>query len=95
MSHQQDNALNYLYLEALYLGLPLLHNSEFIADYGYYYPDNDIDIALDNLNKIINYHSNNIENYRSKSREILEKFSYKNSSNKKEYQILINNLFNL
>ena len=95
LSHQQDNALNYLYLEALYLGLPLLHNSEFIADYGYYYPDNDIDIALNNLNKIINYHSNNIENYRSKSSEILEKFSYKNSSNKKEYQTLINNLFHM
>lgn len=95
LSHQQDNALNYLYLETLYLDLPLLHNSEFISDYGYYYPENNIKKALDNLNKIIDSHSNNIKNYRSNSNKILERFSYKNSSNKKEYQILINNLLDI
>ena len=53
ISHQQDNALNYLYLESLYLNLPILHNSDFIKDYGYYYPENDIDIAKLQMQKIL------------------------------------------
>ena len=56
VSHQQDNALNYLYLEALYLNLPLLHNSHFIKECGYYYPDNDIDIAKLHIAKILKDH---------------------------------------
>ena len=38
LSHQLKCELNYLYFEALYLGLPLLHNSPMISEYGYFYP---------------------------------------------------------
>ena len=93
LSHQQDNALNYLYLEALYLNLPLLHNSEFISEAGYFYPDNDTEVARDQLDKIINLHLENIENYKSSSRKILDKFSYKNIDNKKNYHNLIAKIF--
>lgn len=37
LSHHFHNGLNYVYLEALYLGIPLVHNSEFMKDAGYYY----------------------------------------------------------
>ena len=30
LSHQWNNALNYLYLEALYKNIPLVHNSDFL-----------------------------------------------------------------
>ena len=93
ISHQQDNALNYLYLEALYLNLPLLHNSEFISEAGYFYPDNDTEVARDQLDKIVNLHLENIENYKSSSRKILDKFSYKNIDNKKNYHNLIAKIF--
>ena len=93
LSHQQDNALNYLYLEALYLNLPLLHNSEFISEAGYFYPDNDTEVARDQLDKIVNLHVENIENYKSSSRKILDKFSYKNIDNKKNYHNLIAKIF--
>lgn len=93
LSHQQDNALNYLYLEALYLNLPLLHNSEFISEAGYFYPDNDTEVARDQLDKIVNLHVENIENYKSMSRKILDKFSYKNIDNKKNYHNLIAKIF--
>ena len=56
LSHQQDNALNYLYLESLYLNLPLLHNSKMISDMGYFYPDHDTEIARDQLHRIIKLH---------------------------------------
>jgi len=93
LSHQQDNALNYLYLEALYLNLPLLHNSEFISEAGYFYPDNDTEVARDLIDKIIKLHGENIDNYKSSSRIILDKFSYKNIDNKKNYHYLITKIF--
>jgi len=34
--------LNYVFLECFYLGVPLIHNSKMLKDYGYYYPDLDI-----------------------------------------------------
>ncbi len=91
VSHQHDNALNYLYFEALYLGLPLLHNSEEISEYGYYYPENDIEIALKQLKKIIDFHNKKIKDYKKNSEYILEKYSSKNQINKIEYKKLILN----
>jgi hypothetical protein len=40
VSHQWENAQNYLYYDALYGGYPLVHNSEFLRDagMGFYYP---------------------------------------------------------
>jgi hypothetical protein len=38
ISHQDDWGQNYLYLDALYGDYPLIHNSPFFADAGYYYP---------------------------------------------------------
>lgn len=39
VTHQWENGLNYLYYEALYGGYPLIHNSPFLAEVGYHYPD--------------------------------------------------------
>lgn len=38
VTHQWENELNYLYWDALYLGWPLIHNSEAFEEVGYYYP---------------------------------------------------------
>jgi hypothetical protein len=38
VSHHWENGQNYLYYEALYGGYPLVHNSEFIRELGYWYP---------------------------------------------------------
>jgi hypothetical protein len=35
--HQRTNEYNYMILELLYLGLPVLHTSESWSKYGYYY----------------------------------------------------------
>ena len=94
ISHQQDNALNYLYLEALYLNLPLLHNSNFIKESGYYYPDNDIDIAKLQITKILKDHKINISNYALNAGKVFNKFSYKNPENIKNYENKISSLLN-
>lgn len=92
ISHQQDNALNYLYLESLYLNLPILHNSDFIKDYGYYYPENDIDIAKVQINKILKEHKENISNYCLNSRKVINKFSPKNHDNINAYKKILSSL---
>jgi len=43
VTHHWENGLNYLYYEILSGGYPLIHNSEFLKDYGYYYADFDPD----------------------------------------------------
>tara|TARA_A100001011_G_C14290951_1_gene836171 strand:- start:65 stop:1189 length:1125 start_codon:yes stop_codon:yes gene_type:complete len=93
ISHQQDNALNYLYLESLYLDLPLLHNSTFIKEYGYYYPENEIEIARDKLDFILKNHASNIESYSTNNKKILNQYSLKNKVNQDNYLKIIKLLF--
>jgi hypothetical protein len=38
VSYVEDCDLNYVFLECFYLGVPLIHNSPMLKDYGYYYP---------------------------------------------------------
>tara|TARA_A100001391_G_C5044402_1_gene271744 strand:- start:106 stop:1323 length:1218 start_codon:yes stop_codon:yes gene_type:complete len=53
LSHQHCCALNYVYLEALYLGIPLVHNSAFFKEAGYYYEGFDINSASLQLEKAL------------------------------------------
>ena len=43
VAHSWENEQNYLYYEALHGGYPLIHNSQFLADCGYRYPEFDCD----------------------------------------------------
>lgn len=42
VSHQIECSQNYLYLDALAGGYPLVHNSPLFAQVGYYYPESDV-----------------------------------------------------
>ena len=42
VSHQWGNPLNYAYLEACWLGYPLVHNAELCRDLGFYYAGHDV-----------------------------------------------------
>lgn len=89
VSHQLLNALNYTYLESLYLNIPLVHNSEFIKSAGYYYPDYDIEAGSKALRKALETHDDNIEEYKSKSRDVLYKYSPENLSVIDRYKKLL------
>jgi len=49
VSHQFMNDLNYVYMEALYLNIPLIHNSKTLKEVGYYYNGYDL---IDGANKL-------------------------------------------
>jgi hypothetical protein len=71
LSHQWECALNYLYYEALYGGFPLVHNSPFLKDVGYYYEGFDIDDGVRALEKAVFEHDNSLEDYREKANTFL------------------------
>ena len=65
VAHHWQNGLNYLYYEVLYGGYPLIHNSEFLRDYGYYYPDFAADVGGDVLLGAFEVHDTRLDEYRT------------------------------
>jgi len=94
VSHQNLNDLNYINLECLHLGVPIVHNSEFLSDVGYYYPDFDISIAAEALRQSIITHEKNFEKKWGKATEAFNKFSVYNPLNISKYKSLIEGLLN-
>ena len=70
--------LNYIYFECFYLGVPLIHNSVMLKDYGYYYPSFDINKGAEQILNVL--HNHNKEEYIKKHKPLLEKYSIYNPS---------------
>jgi hypothetical protein len=94
VSHQLLNPLNYLYLDAAYLGYPVLHNAPLCKDLGYYYEGSDTVEAAKKLNYILSEHDKNIEEYNYRNKQALTRYSATNAELVSNYDTLINNLFN-
>tara|TARA_Y100000593_G_C4313810_1_gene339764 strand:- start:1368 stop:2462 length:1095 start_codon:yes stop_codon:yes gene_type:complete len=90
VSHQDHVELNYLYLEALHFGTPLIHNSSMIKDFGYYYPNFDCLKGSKELNKAILTHDDNLEEYKEKAKNCIDLYSIDNINVIKEYNSLVN-----
>lgn len=92
ISHQIFNELNYIYLEALYLSLPLIHNSIFFKEYGYYYKEFDINKAAKNMSSILKRHQADIDYYDQKNKELFIKYSPRAIHNVDDYKNLIDQI---
>ena len=92
ISHQILNELNYLYFESLFLSLPLIHNSPFLSDYGYFYEDFEIDQAAHIIKYVLDNHKNKIQSYEQKNIELFKKYSPFSNINKENYKLLLNNV---
>ncbi len=71
VTHHWENGLNYLYYDVLNGGYPLVHNSEFLQDYGYYYESFDAESGGEALLRALSTHDKNYARYCEKSRELL------------------------
>ena len=89
VSFVENCDLNYLFLECFYLGIPLVHNSKILKDYGYYYDGYNISQAVEHIKNIKNKF--NKEEYIEKHKEILYKYSLKNETS----QLFFKRKFNL
>jgi hypothetical protein len=93
VSHQHFNELNYIYIEALYYNIPLIHNSPFFKEVGYFYNEFNIKEGKERLKEAILTHK-----YRSKEKRELEdshinKYLETNRANIEGYKKLIEDLF--
>ena len=79
ISTTQEWDLNYVFLECFYYGIPLIHNSKMLQEYGYYYPDLDINKAAEQVKEVFNTH--NTQLYIEKHKPILHKYSISNPYN--------------
>lgn len=89
VSHQFYNELNYSHFEALYLGLPLIHNSPRLENVGYYYPDFDVDMGAKQLKNAIQNHASTIHQYKKDALDFLQYFRSDNKQNIIEYLSLL------
>jgi len=92
LSHHMYNDLNYVTLEALHCNMPIIHNSVFCKDGGYYYEMFDANQCADQIEKSILSHRYNIDSYKKSSKEVLYKFSMENPENINGYIKLIEEL---
>lgn len=92
VSHQFYNALNYLQLEAMYLGIPFVHNSDYFRDHGYYYEGFNAKDGAKQLEMALKTHKNNYEYLRERDRKRVYDFHPDNSKNIEGYAKLIENL---
>jgi hypothetical protein len=93
ISHHWDNGLNNLYFDALYAGYPLVHNSSFLKDVGYYYEDFNIQQGAQMLEKAILHHDEHLDEYREKVKNLLPFYSISNPNHIDFYKQLLLNLF--
>lgn len=93
MSHQWANPLNYLYLDAVYLGYPLVHNAEMFADVGYYYEHFNLKDAATQLISAAENHDANLDEYKKNVSEKIFRYMPENKRLQEEYTMLLHSLF--
>jgi hypothetical protein len=71
VTHHWENGLNYLYYDVLYGGYPLVHNSEFLADVGYYYESFDAEAGGEALIRALTTHDDALPRYRETAAALL------------------------
>lgn len=92
--HQVLNPLNYLYLDAAFLGYPVLHNAPLCKDLGYYYEGSDTVEGSKQLNYILTEHDNNLTEYHERNDKVLQRYHADNEMIVETYDKMIYNLFN-
>jgi hypothetical protein len=92
--HQVLNPLNYLYMDAAFLGYPVLHNAPLCKDLGYYYEGSDTVGGAKQLDYILSEHDNNLIEYHERNDKVLQRYHADNEVLVETYDKLIYNLFN-
>ena len=95
VSHQWENGLNYLFYDALQGGYPLVHNSPFLRDVGYYYRDFDVADAATAIGTAVQRHDQQITAYGASARAFLDGLSPSHADNVSAYTGRIAALFDL
>lgn len=89
VSHQWQNDQNYSYLDALYGAYPLVHNSPWIKDYGYYFEGSDVLAGAQQLLRAHQEHEHNLVPYRQAANHLMQSLHPLADSNVQLYADLL------
>jgi hypothetical protein len=78
-------ALNYLYFDVAWCGVPLVHNASYVKDLGFYYEGQDTQGAIKYLEEAKTIG----EEYKIKSRKVISKYLFDHPDNVEGYKKLI------
>lgn len=88
--HQISNEFNYMVLEFMHAGFPVLHNCDAWKDFGYYYAEQDTLGGAKQLQEVLQYHSERIEAYKSHVKALTWRHSIYNPDVQKAWTELLN-----
>jgi len=86
------NPLNYIYLDAAWMGYPVIHNAEYVKDLGYYYSGNEVKAGARKLKDVIENFDND-EKYNKRQEKVFKRFDNVSTEIVSQYDTLIKNLF--
>ena len=92
LGFQHDNELNNLYKEAIYMGIPFVHNSPAYAEVGFYYPELEVHKGADQVLKAIGETGPLNEKVVERDRNFLHRFSIHNPQVQQAYKMLLDQL---
>jgi hypothetical protein len=87
--HHINNEFNYMTLEYLYAGFPVLHNCDTWSAFGYYYPENDITKGVVQGLYAHRQHADSLETYKSHAKTLLWRHSPYNPTVQEEWKKLV------
>lgn len=93
VAHHWENGLNYLYYDVLYGGYPLVHNSEFLREVGYYFEPFDAASGAAALERAVEGHDDQFPEYQERTRELLWTVSPDNPQLQHRHAELLEALF--
>lgn len=90
IAHQWNNQYNYMTLEYLVSGFPILHNANDWSDAGYYYEGSSIEKGVEVLKKVVDFHGSSLEQYAAGAAALQWRHSAYNPEVHKEWSKLLN-----
>lgn len=89
--HNYNNEFNYMTLELLWCGFPVIHNSPSWVDFGYGYSGADLKTAADLVENARTRHAERIETYRGHATALAWRYSPYNPAIQKAWASIIEN----
>lgn len=89
ISHQMNNEFNYMTLELMWRGWPVLHNTGAWKEYGYYWNEREVLGAVDLLKTVMKEHAGDEGRYAADARLLAWSYSMYNPEVQRAWQDLL------
>ncbi len=90
LCHQVNNEFNYMVLELLWAGFPVIHNAAAWDEFGYYYKGSDIHDGARMIEQVRAHHQDRLEAYKSHARTLAWRHSPYNPDVHRSWKKLLN-----